>query len=402
MGEEDLQRGQQCEAAGDLAGAEAAYREADALGDAEGAILLGLILQRRGALSEATDAFLRAETRGHREAGSCLGNLLADTGDIEGAKAAYQRSIAAGSSDAVLNLGLTLAQAGAADEALPYLRTAQDNGDPAAAWAVGKILEDKDDLKGAATAYRQGAVGGIPAAAYGLGVVLTKLDDRDGARAAFQRAKDLGDENAGHILEMLDTEEVARSSAEDSAKWAELYVAACAEVLADANACMEVANRAVGAREMAAERPQHEISIRNFTKVAEEAEIEFVPLYQAFAGRVSTARGIAANLLSTQPDPLDAELALAVSAGGDDVLNQVSTVKSLMMANYGPTPAAFIQGVEEANQLMQIPSDGNIYRPPVAATSDERLCPWCAETIKSAAIICRFCGRDLESAPSPE
>ena len=30
-----------------------------------------------------------------------------------------------------------------------------------------------------------------------------------------------------------------------------------------------------------------------------------------------------------------------------------------------------------------------------AAIGDTRACPWCAETIKAAAIICRFCGREV-------
>ena len=72
--DELLRRGREREAAGDLAGAEQAYREADELHDPEGAILLGLILKRRGEASSAADAFQRAEARGHREAGSCLGN----------------------------------------------------------------------------------------------------------------------------------------------------------------------------------------------------------------------------------------------------------------------------------------------------------------------------------------
>lgn len=32
----------------------------------------------------------------------------------------------------------------------------------------------------------------------------------------------------------------------------------------------------------------------------------------------------------------------------------------------------------------------------VVGLQDVRVCPWCAETIKAAAVICRFCSRDIE------
>jgi hypothetical protein len=33
--------------------------------------------------------------------------------------------------------------------------------------------------------------------------------------------------------------------------------------------------------------------------------------------------------------------------------------------------------------------------------NDTRPCPWCAETIKRQAIVCRFCGRDVEPSVPP-
>ena len=62
--------------------------------------------------------------------------------------------------------------------------------------------------------------------------------------------------------------------------------------------------------------------------------------------------------------------------------------------------AAFLDGVEAANALMQNPpDDGNIYRPLAPTPSEERTCPWCAETMKAAAVICRFCSRDAQVQP---
>jgi hypothetical protein len=182
----------------------------------------------------------------------------------------------------------------------------------------------------------------------------------------MQRAHDLGHDGAGEVLEMIDAEANARASADAGVQWAQIYVAACGEVLAAATACLEKANQAVGARNMAANRPQHEISIRNFTTYAENAEREFAPLYRAFEEACAAARDTAAQLLASQVDPLYAETLLAVGVE-ESVLDDVATVKAVLGATHGPSPAAFLEGVDEANGLMQNPPDeGNIYRPRAA------------------------------------
>lgn len=374
--EDLLRRGAGCEAAGDLEGAEAAYREADELGDAEGAILLGLVLKHCGNVQGAADAFRRSEARGHPEVGSSLGNLLSDNGDMEGAAAAYERAIAAGSADARLNLGLMLAQQGAVEEALAHLRVAQDGGDVTASWAIGRLLERREDFPGAATAYRNGADGGDANAAFALGAVLMKLHDLDGARAAFQRAHELGHQGAGQFLEFLANQAASRPSAETGTSWARLYSAACGEVLTVVNACLEVANDALGAWDMAAQRPQHEVSIQTFTRFAEEAERKFAPLYRAFDDACAAARDSAARLLASQSDPRRAEMILAATVDAR-AFGNVATVKSLLSASYAPSPSAFVQGIQQASELMQRhdPREGAIYRPAAPTRSAEPSCP---------------------------
>jgi len=185
----------------------------------------------------------------------------------------------------------------------------------------------------------------------------------------------------------------------DAVERARLYATSCREILATANACLDVANTAVGARNVADQRPQAEISIQTFTRRAEQAEDEFIPLYRAFVEACSKAREAAASLLAAQAED-DPEIVLALNVQ-PDVLNEVATAKAVLLANFGSTPAGFVEGIEEVNVILKepFPEPGNIYAPPPPT---ERTCPWCAETIKVEAVICRFCGRDVQPQPSAD
>ena len=193
--------------------------------------------------------------------------------------------------------------------------------------------------------------------------------------------------------------DVNKAAAEPAMEAVVEYVAACEEVLAAANASLEVANPAVAARGQIAEcqnGPQGRgtpIAIRNFTRMAEEKEEEFAPLYARFEESRARAREAAARLLAAH-GKYDSETVLMLNFE-EGVLDNVATVKVILRAGYGPTPARFIQGVKETNEMLEDPSPeaGNIYAP---APPTERTCPWCAETIKAAAVLCRFCGRDVE------
>jgi hypothetical protein len=60
------------------------------------------------------------------------------------------------------------------------------------------------------------------------------------------------------------------------------YALACQKAMGALNAAVEVGNRVVGARRIAADPGQAEASRQVFTGMAREAEAEFRPLYDVF------------------------------------------------------------------------------------------------------------------------
>ena len=65
----------------------------------------------------------------------------------------------------------------------------------------------------------------------------------------------------------------------------------------------------------------------------------------------------------------------------------------IIVATLEPSGGERRRRVEETAQIM---------RAEVVESDDgsRRTCPWCAEFIKPAAVVCRFCGRDLPGPTS--
>jgi hypothetical protein len=71
----------------------------------------------------------------------------------------------------------------------------------------------------------------------------------------------------------------------------------------------------------------------------------------------------------------------------------------IIVAVMDPTPQAEADRMSQINAALQTQRGSDV----TPSADSTRRCPWCAETIKSAAIICRFCGRDVEPIePDPD
>ena len=448
LGHVHLQRGLAFEEQGDIVAAEREYRLSDDAGSGDGALNLGLLLKRRGDHAGAVAAYRRSEERGDPRASCNLAVLLEQLGDINGAKAAYRRadergfpggayglgqllyhegdldgSIAAnrradelGDADGAYNLGILHKQRGDRAGAEAAFSRADQRGHTGGTVAFGKLLRDRGDYEGAERALRRAEERGDPDGAFELGALAYDRQDIVGAVAAFERAASLGKDRAAELAGSLRAhfslptqpsatniiDENPNADVESAVKQAHLYAAACQDVVNATNAVIETANNAVGARNMADNLSQHEISRKNFQTVAEQLEQEFVSPYKAFLSACATARDAAAKFRSAAVSH-DPELIL-LTALDDNIYGQVGVATQILRTSFGTTPSAFIEGVKAANAAVQADifaygEDGflgRVYSPPPQVEAAERACPWCAETIKAAARICRFCGRDVE------
>jgi tetratricopeptide (TPR) repeat protein len=164
---------------------------------------MGLSLESRGDLAGAEAAFRRADAAGHPGGSYGLGRLYFVRGDIPAAIAVLRRCDQLGSGDGSYNLAVLLKETGDQAGAETAFRRAGERGNPGGWSGYGKELEARGDDEAAEDAYRRAAGMGDAEGAFDLAAVLLRQDRMADGVAALRHAAELGHPGAPDILEAL-------------------------------------------------------------------------------------------------------------------------------------------------------------------------------------------------------
>ncbi len=228
-GSDVYRRAVEAHQAGDLATAEAAYREAAEAGESDAAFWLGWLLHDRDDLAGAVEAYEQAAARGHPEATLNMALLLArDLQRPEDARRLFEDAIERGDRRAMFDLGYLLWELGDHTGAAAAFNKAADAGDPRAHLELGFLLADQERDEEALTEFEEAASLGVDEAWTQAGWQLARLGRLDEAEAVLRRAWEQGDRVSGDILHDVLTALGRRDEAEavlrEAIKWARTEV----------------------------------------------------------------------------------------------------------------------------------------------------------------------------------
>lgn len=142
-----------------------------------------------------------------------------------------------------------------------------------------------------------------------------------------------------------------RAGQDWTAQLAVQYGQACTAVLDTAQAALAVANDAAGAWNMARKRPQHEISIRTFTQLAERKGTEFGQAYRLFQAAVAAARAAGSKLSGQFGDPAEAEDCLALSISLEN-LSEVGAAIEFLRVDFPADALGFRELIPRVNHAI--------------------------------------------------
>ncbi|MDQ6776955.1 MAG: tetratricopeptide repeat protein [Actinomycetota bacterium] len=185
---------------------------------AEGALRRAVAAHEAGDMAAAEAAYREAADAGSLDAGFQLGVILQDRGDYELAANAYEPVAAAGDNEATLNLAMVLAyELGRPDDAIALLGEVTGRGDARGWVELGMLYAHQGRLAEAEPALRE-ALDHESRAYLGLGRVLSVLNRHEEALAAYRGALARGHDEAWspvawelmRLDRLTDAEEAAR------------------------------------------------------------------------------------------------------------------------------------------------------------------------------------------------